>query len=191
MQESKAQLAFLSIVRIGVAGNLLPNEAVERPVLVEGPDHVVPIAPDVGQGTVIAAVGIGIAHDVQPMPPPALAVTRVSKQPVDFLPVGVGVGITGESMHLLGSRGQADEVEIEAPQQEPLRGRRSGSQLPALQLGQDEGIDRVLHPPVLAHPRDLGRLQLQPGPSPLLVSGFREGLQSIDPPGYRGNLLVA
>ena len=158
MQESETQLAFLSIVRIGVSGNLLPNEAVEGPVLVERPDHVVPIAPDVGEGAVIAAVGIGIARNVQPMPPPALAVARVSEQPVDFLTVCVGVGIAGESMHLLGSRGQADEVEIEASQQEPLRGRRGGSQLAALQLGQDEGIDRVLHPLVMAHPRDLGRL---------------------------------
>ena len=191
MQESETQLAFLSIVRIGVSGNLLPNEAVERPVLVEGPDHVVPIAPDVGEGTVVAAVGIGIPRNVQPMPPPALAVTRVSKQPVDFLPVGVGVGIAGEAMHLLGSRGQADQIEIEAPQQQPLRGRRGGSHLPALQLGQDECIDGVLHPLVLAHPRDLGRLQLRPGPSRRLFTGFRKWPQSIDPPGYRGNLFVA
>ena len=120
MQESDTQLAFLSIVRIGVAGNLLPNEAVEGPVLVEGPDHVVPIAPDVGEGAVIAAVGIGIARNVQPMPPPALAVARVSEQPVDFLTVCVGVGIAGESMHLLGSRGQADKIEVESPQQETL-----------------------------------------------------------------------
>ncbi len=189
MQESKAQLAFLSIERIGVAGNLLPNEAVERPVLVERPDHVVPIAPDVGEGTVIAAVGIGIPHNVQPMPPPALAVTRVSKQLVDFLPVCVGVGITGESMHLLRSRGQADKIEIEAPQQEPIRGRRGGSQLPALQLGQDEGIDRVLHPLVMAHLRDLGRLQPPQRPSPRLIPGFREWLQLIDPPGNQGNFV--
>ena len=191
MQESKTQLAFLSIVRIGVAGNLLPNEAVERSVLVERPDHVVPIAPDVGEGAVIAAVGIGVPHNVQPMPPPALAVTRVSKQPVDFPPVCVRVWITGESTHLLRSRGQADKIEIEAPQQEPLGGRRGGSQLPALQLGQDEGIDRVLHPLVMAHPRDLGRLQPLPGPSRRLISGFRKWRQLIDPPGYRGNLFVA
>ena len=191
MQESETQLAFLAIVRIRVAGNLLPNEAVERPVLVERPDHVVPIAPDVGEGTVIAAVGIGIPRNVQPMPPPALAVTRVSKQPVDFPPVGAGIGITGESTHLLGSRGQADKIEIEASQQEPLRGRRGGSQLPALQLGQDEGIDGVLHPLVMANLRDLGRLQLRPGPSRRLTSGFRKWRQLIDPPGYRGNLFLA
>ena len=54
--------------------------------LLKASDHVIAIAPGVrAVEIVLVAVGIGIARDVQPVAPPALAVLRGSQQPVDEL----------------------------------------------------------------------------------------------------------
>ncbi len=59
----------LLIHRLGkqVPCDLLDQELIEGFVLVEGPDHVISIAPRLSEGEIfIETVGIGIAHQVQP-----------------------------------------------------------------------------------------------------------------------------
>jgi len=61
-----------------VAGQLLPDPAVKGFVLVDRPDHVVPVTK--GQGTirvgVEVSVGIGITRCIQPMLGPTFAIGR-------------------------------------------------------------------------------------------------------------------
>ena len=69
-----------------VAGELLHDEAVVGLVRVEAADDVVAVPPGVGPGLVeLVAVGVGVAGQVEPVPAPALAVTRDGEQPVDDL----------------------------------------------------------------------------------------------------------
>src|SRR5262249_796486 len=73
-----------------VTGELLDDEAIIGLVLVERADHVVPVAPGLGVIVVMdVAPTVGVARDVQPVPPPTLAVVRRRKQPVDPLLPGV------------------------------------------------------------------------------------------------------
>ena len=67
-----------------VTGKLLGQEAVVRFVGVEGPHDIVAVTPGMGaKGILAVAVGLGIANQVEPVPPPTLAVTRRGEQAVD------------------------------------------------------------------------------------------------------------
>ena len=73
-----------------VGGELLVNEAIERRVLVEGPDDVIAIGVGIGPNAVVAehehaVLGVGVAGDVEPVPAPALAIVRRRQQPIDQL----------------------------------------------------------------------------------------------------------
>src|SRR5262249_21694919 len=64
-----------------VPGKLLENETVERPVLIERPDHVVAVSPSVRLGGVaLVAIGLGVADQVQPVPSPAFTIGRAREQ---------------------------------------------------------------------------------------------------------------
>ena len=76
-----------------VGGDLLDEELVVRQVLVERADDAVAV----GVGVRVAplfledvALGVGVAGDVEPVPPPPLAVAGRGEQAVDHLLVGVG-----------------------------------------------------------------------------------------------------
>ena len=74
-----------------VAGKLLEDEPIVRHVVVERADDVVAIPPGLGPIAVGAvAVRLGVAHQVEPVPGPALAVARARQQPVDQRLVGSG-----------------------------------------------------------------------------------------------------
>src|SRR5262249_29027118 len=60
-----------------VAGNLLPNEPIIGLVVVEGADDEVAIGPRVRAVVVVLeAVTLGEADDVEPVPRPALSISR-------------------------------------------------------------------------------------------------------------------
>ena len=126
-----------------VAGDVLLHELVVREVLVESADHVVAIAPGVLLVEVeFVAVGFGEAHQIEPVPGPALAIVRRDQQPVDDLFISLR-GIVGKERRDLFGRGrQAGEVEGDAAQQGGLvRGRRRSDAL-CFQLGEEERVDR-------------------------------------------------
>ena len=67
-----------------IPGQLLGDEAVVGQVAVEGVDHIVSVAPGVWVAMVLVQPGrIGVARNVEPVSPPALAVARTGEQPVD------------------------------------------------------------------------------------------------------------
>ena len=193
VQEGGGNSPIFPVISEGVPRYLLLDESVVRLVLVERPDDVVPVAPHVGQGIVQPAPHrIAVTHHVHPVPGPALAVAGVGQQLFHGIGVGVGRVILEKGLHLLGCGRQPDQIEIEPPEQlAPVYGRR---RLHALffQLGQHEGIDRVLDPSL---PTDLGNgrfFQRGPGPTGLCRRGRlldRRHLQLVDPPRNRLDLL--
>ena len=115
----------LGIVRRDfVAGELLLDELRVRLVAVERPDDVVAVAPGVRPiGVLLVAVGFGVAHQVEPVAGPALAVVRAGEQAIDQLLVGVGRSVVHEGVHLLRRRRQADQVEGDAADERAAVGR--------------------------------------------------------------------
>jgi 3-phenylpropionate/trans-cinnamate dioxygenase ferredoxin reductase subunit len=70
---------------------------------------------------------LGEVNDVAPVLRPTLPIPRRRQQPVDELLVGVGVWIGDERLHVFRRRREADEVEVDAPDQRPAIGLRTSS----------------------------------------------------------------
>ena len=141
----------LRILRIDlVAGELLAHELVVRLVGVQALDDVVAVGPGVRpQCVLVVAVALGVAHQVEPVLRPALAVARTGQQGVHQLLVGLRIGILDEGLGLLAGRRQAVQVEVQpANQLAPVRLRRRRQAQLGVLLG-DEAVDVVAHPAAL------------------------------------------
>ncbi len=155
-----------------VAGDLLLHEAVVGLVVVEGVDHVVAIAPGIGtRSSALKPSLSAIARQVEPVPPPALAVLRRGEQAVDHFVVGVGRVVGDEGGDLFGSRRQAGEVEGGAAQQCDLIGGRGGLDLLGFELGENELVDGIARPRRMLHGRRRLRLDLLERPEIALPLG--------------------
>ena len=127
-----------------VAGELFADELVVGLVLVEGADDVVAVTPHLGAELVaLVAVGVGVAHDVEPVPRPPLAVARVGEERVHKLLVGARRAVVDEGEHFLGRWRQADEIEAEAADQRAAVGLGREGELLLGKLGEEEGIGGI------------------------------------------------
>jgi hypothetical protein len=83
---------------------------------------------------------------VEPVLPPALAVTRAGQQSIDHALERVGPAVGEEGIDFLWGRGKAGEVKSNTADQGCALGlgRMRNAQL--FELGQDEPVDRVAHP---------------------------------------------
>ena len=99
----QSEFAFdLTPYRHLVASYLFVYEAIERLVLVEGPDDVVAIAKGVAERDVLVqTVGVCVASDIEPMPAPTFAIVRGLEQPLDDSLVGVWSRIRKERLDLI------------------------------------------------------------------------------------------
>ena len=106
-----------------ITGDLLPNESVIGKVIVEGANHPVAVSPCFADGVVkLMAAGLGVANEVQPVPPPAFAETGRCEIhldqtfPMRLARIGFEGGddrrvrrqadqVVGKSPHLAGGRG--------------------------------------------------------------------------------------
>ena len=130
-----------------VARELLAHELVVWLVVVEAPDHVVAIRPRRGTvGILIVAIALRVAHEIEPVLRPALAVARAREQFVHELFVGVRVGVAGESIALLLRRRQSVQIEINTARKFAGIGFRRGIELLLGELLRDETIDVVACP---------------------------------------------
>jgi hypothetical protein len=125
-----------------VTRQLRADELVVGEVVVEGTDH--PVAPemDPGRGG-HSLVDVGVAQDVEPVPPVADAMLFAGEELVDHLLVGARGRIAEERLLFGGGGGQAGEVEVDPAQECPGIGRSGRCQALSLVPGGDEGIDRV------------------------------------------------
>jgi len=142
-----------------VAGQLLGDELVEGPVVVEGADDVVAIAPGpraLGIG-LDSAVGVGVAGDVEPVAPPALTVGRRGQQPVHQALIARVGRVLDECLDLLRRRRQPGQVEGDAADQGLRSGLRGEPEALPPEPIQQEGVDR--RPDLPAGP-DRGRLRM-------------------------------
>ena len=120
-EESRGAQLACPAVSVGrweqVAGDLFPDENIKRPVGVVGFHHVIPVAPGVfeEQGA-SAAAGFGKACHVEPVAAPCLAELRGGEERVckvgERLP---GICCSGDLVELLQSRGQAGQLQAQAP----------------------------------------------------------------------------
>ena len=130
-----------------VARDVLDDEAVIGHVGVERPDDVIAIG--VGADDVVVELvpgRLGVPHQVEPVPPPALAVVGRREQAIDDLLEGVRGAVGEEGVDLRDRRRQADQVERQAPEERPLVGVRGGLEALRLQAVEQEAIDGVPRP---------------------------------------------
>ena len=127
-----------------VARELLDDELVERLVRVERADDVVAILPSpLALGVRIrVAIGVRVARDVEPVPPPTLAVMWRREQAVEQLLVGVGRSVLLEGLDLRRRRRQAQEVKARAADERGAVGGRGEREFGTGEFLADEGVNR-------------------------------------------------
>ena len=143
--EAGAHLGLDVGVRQQVARHLLQGEAVEPLVLVEAPDDIVAVGPDVTRGVAVVADGVGVAHDIEPALGETFAVVRAGEQAFHQPGVGVGRAIGDEGIHLFRRGRQAEEVEVEAAGERAAVGLADGAETLRTQPGLDQRVDGRVH----------------------------------------------
>ena len=105
--------------RVGqlIAGDLLDRELIERLVTIDRPDHPIAITPHAAGRVGFVTAAVGIAGQVEPMPPPPLAEMGRRQQPVDQPLVGVRGRIGGKAGDFVSRRQESREVEPDAASQ--------------------------------------------------------------------------
>ena len=130
-----------------VAGKLLDKERVPRFILGERLDHVVAIPPGMWPGRVGlgVAVGVGIAHRVEPVTGPALGIRSGREQPFHNFLVGVCGRVGDELLDLLGCRKQPGQVEGNPSDEGAAVGIRGEGGARLMQSRGKKGVDRRTH----------------------------------------------
>ena len=110
--------ARLRLVRIQlVCRDLLFGEAVVRLVVIERLDHIIAEAPGLQIVRILLeAGGVAIAHQIQPMPSPLLAIARRGQQRIDQMLPGLRRAVVQEFAQLFRRGRQAVQVEAGAAQ---------------------------------------------------------------------------
>ena len=187
-----------------VGGDLLDHEGVVRLVLVQGADHVVAIGVRVRIAPLFLediSLRVGVASDIEPVPPPALAVMGRGLQAVNQALIRIRGLVLEEALDLLRSRRQADQVEREPAQEGPLIGGRRRCEPGRFQPRQDERVNRSPNPVPIVHDGRRHRLHgperpvvtapSEPGPADRLRDGRRPGGAHLDPCGDRLDRRIA
>ena len=132
-----------------VAGQHPLQHFIIAAIVVERPDD--PIAPMPHMLLTIAKLSaesppIAISPDVHPMPRPTLAMTWIVEQAIDSVLIPLRVDVVFKCSDLCGRRRNADQVEMQATQQDGSR--CFGLRLEAMLLVRlsNEGIDRIAYP---------------------------------------------
>ena len=139
MNELAQLLVFL------IRHKMEPDKLIEGHILIERADDRIAKAPCVGARLVIVhrqlPTAFTKAHDIEPMPAPAFAVSGLFKQPLHQSLVGLGFLIGYEPVDLIYRGRQAGEAEGQPADQGIAVSLRLGLEIFGMQLGEDEGID--------------------------------------------------
>ena len=96
------------ILAEGIARDLFADELIIRRVGVERLDHIIAIGPGIGPlGVHLEAVRVGVAHDIEPVLAPALAVAGTCEESIDGIADLSGIEVSD----LLRSGRKAGEIE--------------------------------------------------------------------------------
>ena len=127
-----------------VACELLLDKARVRLVVVERADDIVAVRPRVvARLVLVVAVRVGVVHDVEPVPRPALAVARRREQAIDEAFVLVDRGIGDVRIDLVRRGRQSDEVEVHAPTERACVGFGRHGERVFRELRGDERVDGI------------------------------------------------
>ena len=127
-----------------VGRDLLLHEGGVGLVAIERLDHPIAIAPGGDEEVVrLEARGVGVAHQVEPVAAPSLAIPRRREQAVDELLIGVGRLVVDELLHLLRRGRESVQVEICAPGEGPAVGLGSELEFLLFELREDESVDGI------------------------------------------------
>ena len=158
-------LRIAARLRRDVPRDVFPHERVIWHIRVQRPDHVVPILVSVGNDEVaLVPARFRIAHQVQPMPTPALSELRRRQQPIHHPLARCRRTVLQERRQFLRRRRQSDQRKINPPQPDLRFRRRRGLHLFLLQPRQNEMIHRSQRPLGVLHLRQ--RLALRRFPNP-------------------------
>src|SRR3954467_3332002 len=101
---------------------------------------------------------IAVAPDVHPMPSPALSIARILQKAIDhFLISGFGRVLFKRQL-LLGCGREANEIEVNAAEQDGFRSFGARLETALLMFGGNERIHRIAHPSCIFHPGHRGLL---------------------------------
>ena len=117
-----------------VPRDLLADETVVGPVVLERLDHVVAVAPGLLHDEAAEGERLAEAGDVEPVAAPALAEGAGGQQAIHDFFEGVRRWVVHELVDLLGARRHAEEIEGDAPQEDGLVGGRRGPQILGLEV---------------------------------------------------------
>ena len=173
-----------------IARYLLDDEPVVGHVGVERVDHVIPVAPGFRKVQILIQPGrVGIASDVQPMPPPSLTVSGRGQQAIDQPGEGSRGRVRKEFLDLIYCRRQTMKVEFRSPQQGQPGSLRGRGETVFFQPGQHDGVDRVMSPSWVFRAgcrRKFGFAKGPPSAAGLLTGGIGVPVRpGIDPPSER------
>jgi hypothetical protein len=174
-----------------IAGDLFHDEPIVGLVFIEGADHVIAVRPGIRPRRVhLETRRLREAHHIQPMPRPALAITRRREQLLHESGIGIPRLILHERLHFLRRGRQADQIKVKpANERAPICFRRK-LQLVLGQLRRNEPVDGI----GLAARWPLRRWNGRPnygleGPMRFLFhAAFRPGRALIDPRAQQPNL---
>src|SRR5438094_248580 len=82
----------------------------------------------VAAGIWLVAVRFGVAHEVEPVPGPVLAMVRAGQEAIDEALVGIGTVVGQIVVDFLGCRRQSRQIEREAANERSLVGFGSGGE---------------------------------------------------------------
>ena len=126
-----------------VAGNLLEQKSIVGLVRIEGPDHIVPVAPCLTSILTVPILDIGITRQIEPIAPPPFTVTGGRQQAVNQLLIGLRILVREECLSFFRGGWQSGKIEVGSPDQcEAIRLRRERQSL-CLELLQDESVNRI------------------------------------------------
>ena len=170
----------LVLCRQQIAGKLLDDEPVVRHVAVQRRDNPIAIAPgvgDVGRFADDAVVEtVGIAHQIEPMPPPTLAVSGRGEQPVDHAGESSGRIVAQKRGEFFRRRRQAGQIERRPAEQCSFVGRGREAESLRLQRREDEAIDLGAGCGAVVNRRHRSRSHRLKRPEPPLLVGDFERL---------------
>ena len=158
--------------------DLIAQELGVGEVLVERLDDPIAVAPRLAEVALRRQLneisGIGVAHDIEPVPTPALAIQRRCEHAIHDPREGLGRFIGEERLDLGGCRRQADKVERRSAQERPFVGRRGGGAPLRFQLREDEIVGCIERPFLIADGRQSTGLDRLEGPKAPLLLGDGE-----------------
>ena len=141
-------------VRQFIARQLFEHEAVEGLVVVQRTDDIVTVAPHKRLLSItLVAVAVGVAHHIQPVPGPALAIARAFEQIIHHC---VEITAFGIAFLLSHRRRQSGHIQMESAKQSRRRGLSRSVAALLFQLRQHKGINAIAHPGLVFNCRNEG-----------------------------------